>query len=259
MPLIHPTNKMIIAGPCVVESRDLCMQIAEKMKRTAEELQLNYIFKASYDKANRTSASSFRSIGIDESLKILQEVKTNFQVPVITDIHESAEIHTVAEVADILQIPAFLCRQTTLLIEAGKTGKTVNIKKGQFMDPKDMQFAVDKVKSTGNSEVLLTERGTFFGYGQLVVDFRSIPIMRSFAPVIFDVTHSIQQPGALGGKSGGDRSMAPYLARAAAAVGVDGFFIETHPDPSTALSDGPNMIPLSEMKSFLQDILQSAR
>lgn len=258
--LLHPgvtwtsEKKLLIAGPCVVESRELCLLVAEEMKNLSEELGYTYVFKASYDKANRTSADSFRSIGFEESLRILEEVSRSFQIPVITDVHESSEVPAVAQAVDMLQIPAFLCRQTSLLLAAGATGKPVNIKKGQFMAPADMQYAVQKVQSTRNNQVLLTERGTFFGYGNLVVDFRSLPEMRKFAPVIFDVTHSVQQPGALGGKSGGNRQMAPYLARAAAAVGVDGFFIETHPNPEQALSDGPNMIALQDMKKMLIEL-----
>ncbi len=258
--LLHPNvtwnsdKKLLIAGPCVVESRDLCLHVAEHMKTLAEAIGYIYVFKASYDKANRTSAHSFRSIGFEESLRILQEISRSMQIPVITDVHESHEVPAVAEAVDLLQIPAFLCRQTSLLLAAGATGKPVNIKKGQFMAPSDMQYAVEKVQSTRNNQVLLTERGTFFGYNNLVVDFRSIPEMRKYAPVIFDVTHSVQQPGALGGKSGGNRAMAPYLARAAAAVGVDGFFIETHPEPDHAFSDGPNMIPLHEMKKMLMEL-----
>jgi len=262
--LLHPhvswnsDKKLLIAGPCVVESRDLCLLVAEEMKRLSDELGYTYVFKASYDKANRTSGNSFRTIGFEQSLRILEEISQLLNIPVITDVHETHEVPAVAQAVDLLQIPAFLCRQTSLLKAAGATGKPVNIKKGQFMAPEDMQYAVQKVQSTGNNQVFLTERGTFFGYGNLVVDFRSLPTMRQFAPVIFDVTHSVQQPGALGGKSGGNRQMASYLARAAAAVGVDGFFIETHPDPDQALSDGPNMIPLHAMKKLLIELLSIA-
>lgn len=257
---LHPNitwnrdKKLLIAGPCAVESRDLCLLVAQEMKSLSEELGYTYVFKASYDKANRTAADSFRSIGFEESLRVLEEISRSLQIPVITDVHESSEVPAVAQAVDMLQIPAFLCRQTSLLLAAGATGKPVNIKKGQFMAPADMRYAVQKVQSTRNNQVLLTERGTFFGYGNLVVDFRSLPEMRQFAPVIFDVTHSVQQPGALGGKSGGNRLMAPYLARAAAAVGVDGFFIETHPNPEQALSDGPNMIALHDMKKMLIEL-----
>lgn len=246
---------LIIAGPCVVESWEICAQVAGVMKEICGKLGLPYVFKASFDKANRTSDKSFRSIGIEESLRILQEVKQKFDVPVITDVHETIQVGLAAEVVDFLQIPAFLCRQTDLLIAAGRSGKPVNVKKGQFMAPEDMQYAVDKIKAVGNDRVSLTERGSTFGYHNLVVDMRSLAIMRQFTPVIFDVTHSVQMPGGMGGFSGGQRKFAPLLARAAAAAGVDGFFIETHPDPDEALSDGPNSIPLDEMNEFLIMIL----
>lgn len=247
---------LIIAGPCVVESWDICASVAEKMKDICAKLSLPYVFKSSFDKANRTSDQSFRSIGMEEALRILQDVGEKFEVPVITDVHETIQVKPVAEIVDFLQIPAFLCRQTDLLIEAGKSGKPVNVKKGQFMAPEDMQYAVEKIKDMGNERVCLTERGSSFGYHNLVVDMRSLAIMRQFAPVIFDVTHSVQMPGGLGGSSGGQREFAPILARAAAAVGVDGFFIETHPDPEKALSDGANSIPLIKMKNFIEMILQ---
>ncbi|MCX2745183.1 3-deoxy-8-phosphooctulonate synthase [Mangrovivirga sp. M17] len=247
-------SPVLLAGPCAVENWDICAEVAEHMKRVTEETGFSYVFKASYDKANRTSADSFRSIGVDEALRILQRIKDEFDLPIVTDIHETHEVAPVSEVADILQIPAFLCRQTSLLMEAGKSGKAVNIKKGQFMDPQGMQFAADKVNSINSDKAFLTERGTTFGYNNLVVDVRSLPIMRQYAPVVFDVTHSVQQPGGLGGSSGGQRQFAPYLAKAAAAAGVDGFFIETHPEPSKALSDGPNMVPLAEMAKFLTQL-----
>lgn len=256
LPSIQIIDKqpILIAGPCVVENKDICFEIAEKMVTITQKLDIPYIFKASYEKANRTSGKSFRSIGIEESLRILEDVKNTFHVPVISDVHESSQIPMVNDVLDMIQIPAFLCRQTDLLLAAGATQKPVNIKKGQFMAPEDMQFAVGKVASTGNAKSLLTERGTFFGYGNLVVDFRSLPIMKQFAPVIFDVTHSVQLPGAGGGVSSGNRKMAPCLAKAAAAIGVNGFFIETHSNPEEALSDGPNMIPLHEMEDFLRTL-----
>ncbi len=247
---------LLIAGPCVIESLELCLMVAEKMKTVCEKLGYNYVFKASFDKANRTAGTSFRGDGLEHGLKVLQTVKEKLDVPILTDIHLPEHASIVSEVADVLQIPAFLCRQTDLLIAAGKTGKTVNVKKGQFMAPEDMQYAVEKIASVLNNNVLLTERGSSFGYHNLVVDMRSLPIMRQFAPVIFDVTHSVQMPGAEAGKSGGKREFAPYLAKAAAAVGVDGFFIETHPDPEKALSDGPNMIPLHEMEKLLYTLLQ---
>jgi 2-dehydro-3-deoxyphosphooctonate aldolase (KDO 8-P synthase) len=245
---------LLLCGPCVVESEELCMEVAGKASEYAASLGFGYVFKASFDKANRTSANSFRSVGENTSLKILEKVKKHLGVPIVTDIHESYQAEEVASVADVLQIPAFLCRQTDLLLAAGRTGKSVNIKKGQFMAPSDMQYAAGKVRSTGNDKVLLTERGSSFGYHTLVVDFRSLPIMRSFATVIMDVTHSVQQPGGAGGSSGGQREFTIHLAKAAAAVGVDGFFIETHPDPSCALSDGPNMVPLHQLGLFLEQV-----
>lgn len=242
---------LLIAGPCVTESEALCMQVAETMQDICARTGFDYIFKASFDKANRTAGTSFRGEGMKNGLAILAAVKNKFALPVLTDIHLPEQAERVAEIADVLQIPAFLCRQTDLLIAAGKTMRPVNVKKGQFMAPEDMQYAVDKIRSIGNDKVLLTERGASFGYHNLVVDMRSLPVMRQYAPVIFDVTHSVQMPGGLNGKSGGERAYAPYLAKAAAAAGVDGFFIETHPDPAHALSDGPNMIPLAEMEDLL--------
>lgn len=246
---------LIIAGPCAVESKEICFQTASFMQEICQKLNLPYVFKSSFDKANRTSGSSFRSIGFEEALNILDKVKTKFSVPILTDVHETIQVDQVAEVADVIQIPAFLCRQTDLIIKAAQSTRVVNIKKGQFMAAEDMRFAVEKVKDQGNQKVFLTERGSSFGYHNLVVDMRSLPVMRQFAPVVFDITHSIQMPGGMGGSSGGQRDFAPFLARAAAAVGVDGFFIETHPDPAKALSDGPNMIPLHEMRDFLNMIL----
>lgn len=245
---------VLFAGPCAAESYDICMETGTKVKEICAELGIEYVFKASYDKANRTSAGSYRGPSMDMGLEILSMVKKDLKVPVVTDVHESNQCADVASVVDVLQIPAFLCRQTDLLIAAAKTGKPVKVKKGQFMAPEDMKYAVDKIKGEGNNNVFLTERGSSFGYHNLVVDFRSLPIMRQYTPVVFDVTHSIQRPGGLGGKSGGDRQFAPYLAKAAASVGVDGFFIETHPNPEKALSDGPNMVPLHEMKAFVEQI-----
>lgn len=248
-------DKMVLfAGPCAAESYDLCMETGTKVKELCAKLDIQYVFKASFDKANRTSAGSYRGPSVDMGLEILAMVKKNLNVPIVTDVHESYQCAEVAEVADVLQIPAFLCRQTDLLKAAARTGKAVKVKKGQFMAPEDMQYAVAKVREEGNNKVFLTERGASFGYHTLVVDMRSLPIMRQYTPVIFDVTHSVQQPGGKGGSSGGQREFAPSLARAAAAVGVDGFFIETHPNPEKALSDGPNMIPLTEMESFLKMI-----
>lgn len=249
-------DKMVLfAGPCAAESYDICMEVGTKVKALAESMGIQYVFKASFDKANRTSAGSYRGPSMEGGLQILERVKKDLKVPIVTDVHESYQCAEVAHVADVLQIPAYLCRQTDLLKAAGKTGKAVKVKKGQFMSPEDMQYAVAKVRGEGNNKVFLTERGTMFGYNNLVVDMRSLPIMRQYAPVVFDVTHSVQRPGGLGGKSGGDRQFTPYLAKAAAAAGVDGFFIETHPNPEKALSDGPNMIPLQEMETFLKSIL----
>ena len=246
---------VIIAGPCVIESREMVYQIARQLKEITTRLDIPFIFKASFDKANRTSKESFRSIGFNDSLDILSSVRRDLAIPVITDVHESYQAAIVAEHVDILQVPAFLCRQTDLLEACAQTGIPVNIKKGQFMDPDGMRYACVKVKGFGNNNICITERGSSFGYNNLVVDMRALPIMRQFAPVIFDVTHSVQQPGGEGASSGGRREWAPYLARAAAAVGVDGFFIETHPDPSHALSDGPNMIPLNNIEAFLESII----
>lgn len=245
---------VLFAGPCAAESYDICMETGTEVKRICETLGISYVFKASFDKANRTSAGSYRGPSMAGGLDILSRVKKDLKVPIVTDVHESYQCDEVAAVADVLQIPAFLCRQTDLLIAAAKTGKAVKVKKGQFMAPEDMKYAVDKVREAGNPNVFLTERGASFGYHNLVVDMRSLPIMRQYTPVVFDVTHSIQQPGGLGGKSGGQREFVPYLTRAAAAVGVDGFFIETHPNPAKALSDGPNMVPLKEMEDFLKMI-----
>lgn len=242
---------VLFAGPCAAESYDICIETGTKVKAICEKLGIDYVFKASFDKANRTSTGSYRGPSMDMGLEILAMVKQNLKVPVVTDVHESYQCEEVAQVVDVLQIPAFLCRQTDLLKAAARTGKAIKIKKGQFMAPGDMKYAIDKVRGEGNNNVFLTERGASFGYHNLVVDMRSLPIMRQYTPVVFDVTHSIQQPGGMGGSSGGQREFAPYLARAAAAVGVEGFFIETHPNPEKALSDGPNMIPLNEMEEFV--------
>lgn len=248
---------VLFSGPCAVESYDICIEIGTKVKAWADQHGFAYVFKASFDKANRTSSGSFRSIGMDKSLEVLQRVGNALNVPLVTDIHESYQAAEVAAVVDVLQIPAFLCRQTDLLLAAGQTGKAVKIKRGQFMAPEDMQYAVTKVRSTGNDNVCLTERGFSLGYHNLVVDMRGLPIMRQFAPVVFDITHSVQQPGGQGGSSGGQREFAPILARAAAATGIDGFFIETHPEPAKALSDGPNLIPLHRMGDFLEMLKQA--
>jgi 2-dehydro-3-deoxyphosphooctonate aldolase (KDO 8-P synthase) len=239
---------VMIAGPCVIESADATLAIARTLQEYARELALPLIFKASYDKANRTSLSSFRGPGLKRGLEILARVKNDVGLPVISDVHQVADVALAAEVLDVLQIPAFLCRQTDLLVAAAQTGKVVNIKKGQFMAPWDMGQAVDKVLATGNRRVLLTERGATFGYNNLVVDFRSLPIMRGLGcPVVLDVTHSVQLPGGQGTCSGGQREYIPLLARAGAAAGVDALFMEVHPDPDQAQCDGPNSLRLSEV------------
>lgn len=245
---------VVFAGPCSIEEESLTLRIAEDVKAMGEELDIDVVFKASYDKANRTSVSSFRSAGLDEGLRILSRVNKEVGLPTITDVHESTQVPQVAEVVDVLQIPAFLCRQTDLLMAAGASGRAVNIKRGQFMAARDMRFAVEKVRAAGGTNVFLTERGVTFGYHDLVVDMRSFPIMREFTPVVYDVTHSIQQPGANDGSSGGARWLAAPLAQGAVAVGVDGLFFETHPDPDNALSDGPNMIPTAELPKVLEKL-----
>jgi len=258
---------ILMAGPCVIESEDNIFAIAKKLERYQNDERIDFYFKASFDKANRTSLESYRGPGLEEGLRILQKVKDDFGYKLVTDIHESYQVKPVSEVVDILQIPAFLCRQTDLLVAAAQTECIVNIKKGQFMNPVDMQYSVLKVlKTRGCDElsyenakannILLTERGSSFGYGNLVVDMRSLVIMRDFAPVIFDATHSVQMPGAGGGTTSGDSSMVPHLSRAAAAVGVDGFFFETHIDPSCALSDGPNMLTLEKLSESVTKILE---
>ena len=252
----------LLAGPCVIESEANIFKIAKALEIYQDDPSIDFYFKSSFDKANRTSLESFRGLGMDEGLRILQKVKDDFGYKIVTDVHESAQVPAVAEVVDMLQIPAFLCRQTDLLVACAKTTKEVNIKNGQFINPPDMQYSVLKVlKTRGGDEVsyenskkhgvYLCERGSSFGYGNIVVDMRSLVIMREFAPTIFDATHSVQAPGALGGKTGGDSSMVPYLARAAAAVGVDGFFFETHFDPTIALIDGPNMIKLDDLQRLI--------
>jgi 2-dehydro-3-deoxyphosphooctonate aldolase (KDO 8-P synthase) len=244
----------LLAGPCVVESRELVLQIAGTLRDVAARLGIPYVFKASFDKANRTSGASFRSLGFERSLAILAEVRDTLGVPVVTDIHETWQVEPVARVADVLQIPALLCRQTDLLQAAGASGRVVNVKKGQFLAPEDMAYAADKVTAAGGG-ALLTERGTTFGYRDLVVDFRGLVVMRSIAPVVFDATHSVQQPGAAGGSSSGRREYVAPLARAAVAVGVDALFLETHPTPDAALSDGANMLALDDIEALLIDCL----
>ncbi|HYM19730.1 MAG TPA: 3-deoxy-8-phosphooctulonate synthase [Candidatus Kapabacteria bacterium] len=245
----------VLAGPCVVESRDVLARVAETLVELQSKLPVAFVFKSSYRKANRTSASSFTGIGDEAALKLLAQIKKEFSLPIVTDIHLPEEAAFAAEVADILQIPAFLARQSDLLEAAAATGKFVNIKKGQFMSPDDMKFAREKVVSSGNKNVLLTERGTTFGYGDLIVDFRSLVIMRSFgSPVIFDATHSVQRPSQ-NGISGGAREFIAPLARAAVAVGIDGLFIETHPDPANAKSDAASQLPLDQLEGLLTSLL----
>jgi 2-dehydro-3-deoxyphosphooctonate aldolase (KDO 8-P synthase) len=246
----------LIAGPCVIENRDLVFEVAEAVNAVCKKLGVQYIFKASFDKANRTSASTFRGPGVTAGLAVLQEVKDKLGLPVLTDIHESSHVAQVAEVVDVLQIPAFLCRQTDLLMAAAATGKAINVKKGQFLSPQEMSQVAQKLRSAGVENLLLTERGNSFGYNTLVVDFRSLPQLQSFGcPVIFDATHSVQQPGGQGGTSGGQREYVAPLARAAVAVGVDGLFMEIHPNPDKALSDGPNMLPLHRLEPLLKQLL----
>ena len=249
-----------IAGPCVIESHDLTLHIADRLKEMATRLQVPLVFKASFDKANRTSGKSFRGPGLEAGLRTLAAIKERTGLPVTTDIHECHQAKPVAEVCDLLQVPAFLARQTDLLFAAGRTGRAVNVKKGQFMAPWDMKHVVTKMAEVGNEKLLLTERGASFGYGNLVSDMRSIPLMQDLGcPVIFDATHSVQMPGAAGDKSGGDRRMVPYLARAAVACGCDGVFLETHPRPDEALSDGPNMIALDDLPGLIECCLRVRR
>lgn len=249
---------IVIAGPCVIESEALCFHVAEALTKLSRKLGFTYVFKASFDKANRTSGSSFRGPGANEGLAVLASVRSRFGVPVLTDIHTEEQARAAAGAGvDVLQIPAFLCRQTDLLRAAVETGKIVNIKKGQFLSPAEMGQVVKKARAFGGDKLLLTERGTTFGYNNLVADMRAIPIMRGFgAPVVFDATHSVQLPGGGGDKSAGQREFAPVLARSAVAAGADGVFIETHPDPDKALSDGPNMIPLKQMPGVLKSLLR---
>lgn len=248
---------LFLLGPCVIESRDLVLSVADHLAQMARRLRLQVVFKASFDKANRTSGKSFRGPGLEEGLRVLEEVRRQTGLPLITDIHEPAQCQPAAEVCDIIQVPAFLARQTDLIFAAGRTGKCINVKKGQFMAPWDMKNVVAKMDEVGNSRLLLTERGSTFGYNTLVVDMRSIAWMQEFGrPVIFDATHSVQMPGGAGDRSGGDRRMVPHLARAAVAAGCDGVFMETHPDPDRALSDGPNMVPLAELSSLIETLLR---
>nr|B8HXG7.1 RecName: Full=2-dehydro-3-deoxyphosphooctonate aldolase; AltName: Full=3-deoxy-D-manno-octulosonic acid 8-phosphate synthase; AltName: Full=KDO-8-phosphate synthase; Short=KDO 8-P synthase; Short=KDOPS; AltName: Full=Phospho-2-dehydro-3-deoxyoctonate aldolase [Cyanothece sp. PCC 7425] len=246
----------LIGGPCVIESEDFCLKMADQIRQICDRLQISYIFKSSFDKANRTSIDSFRGQSLEDGLQTLQRVKEKIGVPVLTDIHESYQAAIVAEVVDVLQIPAFLCRQTDLLLAAAATGRVINVKKGQFLAPWDMQNVVKKLEQGGAQNILLTERGSSFGYNTLVVDFRSLPQMRALGyPVVFDATHSVQMPGGKGNSSGGQREFVPYLARAAVAVGIDALFMEIHENPEQALSDGPNMVYLSQLEAYLQQLL----
>lgn len=249
----HNDQFLLIAGPCVVESRELCFEVAERILRVSERLGLPYVFKASYKKANRSRLDSFTTIGEEKALRILEAVRDAFGIPVTTDIHTPTEADWAAQVVDVIQIPAFLCRQTDLLVAAARTGKAVNIKKGQFVSPEAMKFAADKVRGSGNAAVWLTERGTFFGYQDLVVDFRAIPLMqRHGCPVIVDCTHSLQRPNQQSGVTGGNPELIEIVARAAIATQADGLFLETHPDPAKALSDGANMLPLDKLEPLLE-------
>ncbi|MBC8108304.1 MAG: 3-deoxy-8-phosphooctulonate synthase [Anaerolineae bacterium] len=250
----NPKSLFLIAGPCVIESAENCLTIGQHVKRVCEKLGITYIFKASFDKANRSASSSFRGPGLHDGMAVLKRVKEELGVPVLTDVHEPEQAAIAAKVVDILQVPAFLARQTDLLYACGRTGKTVNIKKGQFMSPQEMSLAIDKVKSAGNEQIMLTERGTFFGYNRLVNDFSGIAVMKSFnVPVVFDITHSTQQPAGLGNQSGGNPQYSALLARAAVAAGVDGLFLECHPDSKHAKSDAATMLDLTEVEPLLTD------
>ena len=247
----------LIAGPCQLESEEHAIKISSELKKITSELNINLIYKTSFDKANRTSIKGKRGLGLDKSLPIFDKIRKEVNVPILTDVHTSEQCSIVAKHVDVLQIPAFLCRQTDLLIAAAKTGKIINVKKGQFLAPWDMANVIKKIEESGNKNILITERGASFGYNTLVSDMRSLPIMSKFGfPIVFDVTHSVQQPGGMGEKSGGQREFVPYLARAAIAVGVGAIFIETHEDPDNAPSDGPNMVPLNELKGLLKKLTE---
>ncbi|MER2996848.1 3-deoxy-8-phosphooctulonate synthase [Pontibacter populi] len=260
IPKLHHTqsgNFFLMAGPCAIEGEEMAMQIAERLKTITDKLQIPLIFKGSYRKANRSRLDSFTGIGDEKALRILQKVSQAFDVPTVTDIHESQEAAMAAEYVDVLQIPAFLCRQTDLLVAAANTGKVVNIKKGQFLSGEAMRFAVDKVRESGNEKVILTDRGNSFGYSDMVVDFRNLPEMQSTgAPVVMDVTHSLQQPNQSSGVTGGKPALIETIAKAAIAVGADGLFIETHPQPSIAKSDGANMLPLDQLEGLMQKLIR---
>lgn len=255
---IGPGNPLLwFLGPCVIESRELVLSVADTLAALSSRLKIQVVFKSSFDKANRSSGKTFRGPGLEEGMRILEEVKQKTGLPVVTDIHETSQAEPAAKVCEVLQIPAFLARQTDLLLAAGKTGRVINVKKGQFMAPWDMKNVISKLAEVGNNNVILTERGSTFGYGNLVTDMRSIPIMQDLgAPVIFDATHAVQMPGGAGDRSSGDRRMVPYLARAAVAAGCDGLFLETHPNPDQALSDGPNMISLENLPRLIETCLR---
>lgn len=246
---------LFIAGPCVIENAELLDTVARELVRLRDELKIRIVFKASFDKANRTSLASFRGPGLAKGLQMLADIKTKYALPITTDIHEASQAAPVGEIVDIVQIPAFLCRQTDLLVAAARTGRTVNIKKAQFLSGEDMRYPVEKVRESGNEDVWLTERGNMYGYNNLVVDFRNIPDMQRFAPVIMDCTHSVQRPGAAGGKTGGNREFVPAMALAAKAFGADGYFFEVHPDPDHACSDGPNMLYLKDLERVIKSLL----
>ena len=251
---------LLIAGPCVIESEEHVLMMAGALKEIAARVGVRLVFKASFDKANRTSVTSYRGPGLEQGLAILDQVKQKYGLPVLSDVHEVAQVEAAARVLDIIQIPAFLSPQTDLIVAAGKSGKVVNIKKAQFSAPEDMKNAIEKVYSTGNQQVCLTERGVSFGYNRLIVDMRALPIMRSFGvPVIFDGTHSVQEPGGLGKSTGGDRRFVPYLCRAAVATGVDGLFLEVHDNPDCAKSDGPNMVKLADLEPLLKTLVEIDR
>lgn len=255
--IVNTKNITLIAGPCVIESEENVMLIAKKMKEITDKLEINYYFKASFDKANRTSINSYRGPGIEKGLEILEKVKNELGLRIATDIHEPWQAEKVAKVVDIIQIPAFLCRQTDLLIAAAKTGKLINVKKAQFLAPWDMKNVVGKLEDSGNSNIMLCERGSCFGYNNLVVDMTGIIEMKKFGyPVVFDATHSVQKPGGNGNSTGGNREYVEYLAKAAAAIGINAFFMEVHPEPDKALSDGPNMVKLDDMEELLKKLIK---
>jgi 2-dehydro-3-deoxyphosphooctonate aldolase (KDO 8-P synthase) len=258
MPIVDTNSLFLIAGPCVIESAENCLAIGRHVKSVCAKLGITYIFKASFDKANRSASSSFRGPGLHDGLAVLRRVKVELGVPVLTDVHEPEQAAIAAKVVDILQVPAFLARQSDLLFACGRTGKTINIKKGQFMSPQEMSLAIEKVKSAGaGSQIMLTERGTFFGYNRLVNDFTGLAVMKSFnVPVVFDITHSTQQPAGLGNQSGGNPQYSPLLARAAVAAGVDGLFLECHPDPKNAKSDAATMLSLNDVEPLLADCVK---